>query len=74
MGHSPYSPDIAPNEFSLLPHIMKQMRGQPFSSPEDAVEAFKNHVLELSQSECIDKWFERMQKYINYAEEYFEKQ
>ena len=44
---------------------------------KDAVEAFKNHVLEVSQSEwkkCFDNWFERMQKCINLAGEYFEKQ
>ena len=44
---------------------------------KDAVEAFKNHVLEVSQSEwkkCFDNWFERMQKYINLAVEYFQKQ
>ena len=38
---------------------------------------FKNHVLEVSQSEwkkCFDNWFERMQKCINLAGEYFEKQ
>ena len=46
-------------------------------SPEDAVEAFKNYVLEVSQSEWkkyFDKWFERMQKCINHAGEYFERQ
>ena len=43
----------------------------------DAVEAFKNHVLEVSQSEwkkCFDNCFECMQKCINLAGEYFEKQ
>jgi len=77
MGHPPYSPDLAPNDFFLFPHIKKKMRGQRFSCPEDAVEAFKNHVLEVSQSEwkkCFDNWFERMQKCINQAGEYFEKQ
>ena len=44
---------------------------------KDAVEAFKTHVLEVSQSEwkkCFDNWFDRMQKCINLAGEYFEKQ
>ena len=44
---------------------------------KDAVEAFKNHVLEVSQSKwkkCFDNWFERLQKCINLAGEYFEKQ
>ena len=66
MGHPPYSPDLAPNDFFLFPHIKNKLRGQRFSSPEDAVEAFKNHVLEVPQSEwkkCFENWFKRMQKY-----------
>ena len=48
------------------------MRGQQFSSPEDTVEAFKNYVLEVSQSEwkkCLDKWIDRMQS-VNHAGEF----
>ena len=63
MGHPPYSPDLASNDFFLFPHIKKKMRGQRYSSSEDAVEAFKNYVLEVSESEwkkCFDNWFERM--------------
>ena len=46
VGHPPYSPDLAPNGFSLFPHIKKKMRGQRFSS--DTVEVFQNQVLETS--------------------------
>lgn len=77
MGHPPYSPDLAPNDFFLFPTIKGKLRGQRFSTPEEAVEAFKNHVLELPQSEfkkCYEKWFERMDKCINLKGEYFEKQ
>lgn len=77
MGHPPYSPDLAPNYFFLFPTIKNKLRGQRFSSPEGAVEAFKNHVLELSSSDwqkCFDNWFERMQKCIDHHGEYFEKQ
>ena len=49
LGYPPYSPGLAPNDFSLFQHIKKKMRDQRFSSPEDAVEAFKNHVLEVRQ-------------------------
>ena len=56
MGHPPYSPDLTSNDLFLFPH----MRGQRFSSPEDAVEAFKKRVLEISPSVCLDKWLERM--------------
>jgi [histone H3]-lysine36 N-dimethyltransferase SETMAR len=77
MSHPPYSPDLAPNDFFLFPYIKDKLRGQRFTSAEEAVEAFKNHVLEVSPAEwknCYDKWFERMQKCINHKGEYFEKQ
>jgi [histone H3]-lysine36 N-dimethyltransferase SETMAR len=77
MGHPPYSPDLAPNDFFLFPHIKKKLRGQRFLTPEAAVEAFKNHILEITHSEwkkCYKNWFERMKKCIKYHGEYFEKQ
>ena len=77
MGHPPYSPDLAPNDFFLFPKIKDKLRGKRFSSPEEAVEAFKSHVLELSISDwqkCFENWFERMHKCINRQGEYFEKQ
>ncbi|WP_369293868.1 transposase, partial [Bacillus cereus] len=43
MGHPPYSPDLAPNDF-LFPNVKNKLRGQRFSSAEDAVDAFKNHI------------------------------
>ena len=49
------------------------MRGQRFSTPEEAVVAFRMHVLEIPQTEC-QKWFKRMQKCIDLNGEYFEKQ
>lgn len=77
MGHPPYSPDLAPNDFFLFPHIKNKLRGQRFLTPEEAVEAFKIHVLEVPQTEwkkCFENWFRRMEKCINYDGEYFEKQ
>ena len=77
MGHPAYSPDLAPNDFFLFPHIKNKLRGQRFSTPEEAVDAFKTHVLEVSQSEwkkCFENWFTHMQKCIDLKGEYFEKQ
>ena len=77
MGHPPYSPDLAPNDFFLFPHIKNKLRGQRFSTPEEAVDAFKTHVLEVPHSEwkkCFENWFKRMQKCIDHHGEYFEKQ
>lgn len=37
MGHPPYSPDLAPNDFFLFPTIKKKMHGKLFSTPEEAI-------------------------------------
>ena len=78
MSHSPYRPDLAPNDFFLFPYRVKnKMRGQHFATPEEAVDAFRMHILKIPQSEgqkCFDNWFGRMQKYIDLNGEYFEKQ
>ena len=50
--------DLALNYFILFPHNKKKMRGPRFSSPADTVGVFKNHVLDMCQSEwkkCFDK-------------------
>ena len=68
---------LSPNDFFLFPYVKQKMRGQRFSSPEDAVDDFQNHVSEISTSEwknCFTNWFERMEKCINLKGEYFEKQ
>ena len=51
MSHPSYIPDLAPNDFFLLPYVINKMRGQRFSTPEEAVDAFRMHVLEIPQSE-----------------------
>ena len=79
MGHPPYSPDLAPNDFFLFSYVKNAMRGQRFSTPEEAVDAFRMHILEIRvpQSEwqkCFDNWFKRLQKCMDLNGEYFEKQ
>ena len=42
MSHPAYSPDLAPCDFYLFPKIKNQLRGQRFSSPEEAVKEYEN--------------------------------
>ncbi|CAH1999392.1 unnamed protein product [Acanthoscelides obtectus] len=77
LDHPPYSPDLSPNDFFTFPEIKNRLRGQRFQSPEEAVYAFKNAVLDLPANEwnkCFENWFERMQMCINLRGKYFEKQ
>ena len=57
MSHLPYSPDLASNGFFLFPYIENQIKGQRFSTPEEALDVFRMHILEIPQSEwqkCIN--------------------
>ncbi|CAH1972842.1 unnamed protein product [Acanthoscelides obtectus] len=68
LDHPPYGPDLSPNECFTFPKIKNRLRGQRFQSPEEAVDAFKNAVLDLPANEwnkCFENWFERMQMCIN---------
>ena len=51
MSHPPCSPDLPPNDFFLFPYAKNKMRGHRFSTPEEAVDAFRMHILEIPQSE-----------------------
>ncbi|CAH2005294.1 unnamed protein product [Acanthoscelides obtectus] len=51
LDHPPYSPDLSPNDFFTFPKIKNRLRGQRFQSPEKAVDAFKNAVLDLRANE-----------------------
>ena len=77
MSHPPYSPNLGPNGFFLFPHVKNKIRGQRFPTPEEAVDAFRMHVLVITQSvwqKCFNNWFKRMQKCIDLNGEYFGKQ
>ncbi|CAH1999497.1 unnamed protein product [Acanthoscelides obtectus] len=77
LDHPPYNPDLSPNDFFIFQEIKNRLRGQRFQSPEEAVDAFKNAVLDLPANEwnkCFKNCFERMQMCINLRGEYFEKQ
>lgn len=77
LDHPPYSPDLSPNDFYTFPKIKKNLRGHRFQSSEEAVEAYKEAILNTPTSEwneCFKKWFELMKKCIKYRGEYFEKQ
>ncbi|CAH1984799.1 unnamed protein product [Acanthoscelides obtectus] len=77
LDHPPYSPDLRSNDFFTFPTIKNRLRGQSVQSPEEAVDAFKNAVLDLPANEwnkCFENWFECMQMCINLRGEYFEEQ
>ncbi|CAH1967938.1 unnamed protein product [Acanthoscelides obtectus] len=63
LDHPPYSPDLSPNDFFTFPKTKNRLRGQRYQSPEEAVDAFKNAVLDLPANECnkcFENCFKRM--------------
>ncbi|GBP31895.1 hypothetical protein EVAR_16670_1 [Eumeta japonica] len=51
-GHPPHSPDLASKDFYFSiysPSVKNKLRGQRFWSSEEAVDAFKVHVLDIPQ-------------------------
>ncbi|CAH1990907.1 unnamed protein product [Acanthoscelides obtectus] len=57
LDHPPYSADLSNSDFFTFPKIKNRQRVQRFQSPEEAVDAFKNAVLDLPASEW-NKCFE----------------
>ena len=57
MSHPPYSPALPTNDFFLLSYV-KKMRDQHFSTPKEAVDAFRMHVsvdcasTDIARSSC----------------------
>lgn len=47
MSHAIYGPELALNDFFLFLDIKDKLHEQRFSLAEEAVDVFKNHVLEV---------------------------
>ncbi len=76
MPHTPYSPDLAPNNFFFYPTLKLPLRGQRFGSLdglEDAVDGEIGCILSHKFADCILRaWPRRWQKCIDLDGEYFE--
>ena len=76
MTHPAYSPDLAPCDIFLIPNVKNRMRGHQFPSQQDAVAAYNEELSAMSENEwrgCFQKWFQRMQRCIECAGEYFKR-
>ena len=77
ISHCPHSSDLKHEDFSCSFMSNKKCTGSDFLSLQEAVDAFQNHIFELSTSKwknCFKNWFEWMEQCINLKSEYFEKQ
>ena len=75
LQHPPYSPDLAPSDFWLFPHLKKFMRGKHFSSNEEiiaAVEAYFSSLLESHFRDGIHKLEDNWTKCVEVKGDYIE--
>ena len=50
MEHPPYSPDLAPFDFSLFPNLKLFLAGQGFSSNQEAIAAVEGYFADLTKN------------------------
>ena len=73
--HRPYSPDLSPCDFFLIPEVKKQLKGTLFESAEGALRAFTRAVEDIPKLTWAEKWnkrFHRMTKCIAAEGRFFE--
>lgn len=75
LPHPAYSPDLAPCDFYLFPHLKKSLAGRSFKSRSalgTAVFQCLSHIPKEDYRAAFLKWIERMQKCVAAGGEYFE--
>ncbi|KAJ4450898.1 hypothetical protein ANN_02331 [Periplaneta americana] len=50
LEHPPYSPDLSPCYFNLIPQLKKPLRGKQFANREDILTAFRREVVHTDVS------------------------
>ena len=65
LDHPPYSPDLAPSDFFLFPHLKIALGGQRFSSNEEAITFVNKYFAEKNAEYYLDglqRWEHRWEK------------
>lgn len=76
LPHPPYSPDLAPSDYHLFPHLKKHLGGSKFSTREEVIAAVTHYFDDLPASfffEGINKLQFRWKKCFDLDGEYVEK-
>jgi len=75
VDHPPYSSDLAPCNFCLLPKLKIALRGQRFADLSDIQRNVKTLLCGIPESDfenCLLEWHHRIMKCIVLQGEYFE--
>jgi histone-lysine N-methyltransferase SETMAR len=54
LEHPPYSPDLAPSDFSFFPKLKLFLAGQRFSSNQEAIAAVERYFADLTKNHYRD--------------------
>jgi hypothetical protein len=75
LEHPPYSPDLAPNDFFLIPKMKEILKGRHFDDIDDIrsnTTAGLKAILQNQFQNCFEGWTRRWHLYIASQGEYFE--
>jgi hypothetical protein len=75
LDHPPYSPDLAPCDFRLIPKLKNSLKGQSFADIPDIqrnVTRLLRGIPENDFQDCFRQWHHRLTKCIASQGEYFE--
>jgi histone-lysine N-methyltransferase SETMAR len=76
LEHPPYSPDMAPSDFSLFPKLKLFLAGQLFSSNQEAIAVVEEYFADLMKNQYTNRIMaleHRWKKCTSLREDYVEK-
>lgn len=76
VSHAPYSPDLAPSDFWLLPTMKDTLRGRSFSNRAavaSAIFQWAKHTTKEEFSAAMESWHRRCEKCVWLHGDYVEK-
>ncbi|PSN53998.1 Mariner Mos1 transposase, partial [Blattella germanica] len=74
--HAPYSPDLAPSDFRLVPTMKDTLRGRTFTSRAaiaSAIFQWSNKTPREAFAAAMQSWCRRCEKYVRLQGDYVEK-
>ena len=75
LNHPPYSPDLSPGDFFLLPRLKKKLSGNKYTSRSSLGSAIYQCLQQIPKEDYLSafcNWVKRLQKCVSVKGEYFE--
>ena len=75
LNHPPYSPDLSPCDFFLLPRLKKMLSGNKCTCRSSLGSAMYQCFQHIPKEDCLSAfrdWVKRLQKRVSIKGEYFE--